>query len=128
MTEGAPVEQQPALEIELEESSDVPVVDPQVLVPRHAHRQRKPDAWPRIQMPPVRVEHLDPLVPSVRDIDALLGVDGDPVHGVHLARPSVRASTRRAPVHQILAVPVELHDTRIDVAIADHEVTVREER
>ena len=55
---------------------------------------------------PSRVEHLDPLVAGVGDVDVALRVDRDRLHAVELPWPGAG----RSPVLDEAAVLVELRD------------------
>ncbi len=67
------------------------------------------------------VEHLDAGITAVADIDVALGVRGDGMRRIHLAR----LGTAVAPLHQPIAVLVIFGDARIDVAVADIGVAGR---
>src|SRR6185503_12708932 len=67
----------------------------------------------------LRVEHLNPLVAHVGDVDIVLGIDRDGLHASELPR----AGPGRAPVREKFAVLVELRDA-IVVAKAVGDVDV----
>ena len=84
-------------------------------------RWRVPDL---AQVVEIVIEHLDPVIAPIGDVDAALVVDGDAVRLVELTR------ARRLPVaHHLhdVTVPVELVDMRVDVAVADEDVALRVE-
>src|SRR6516225_11573097 len=60
-----------------------------------------------------RVENLDAAVAPIGHIDIVVGIDGDAVRRVELARPR----SRLAPRHQPVALLIHFGDSRIDVAV-----------
>src|ERR1700682_4099691 len=87
--------------------------------------------WPRVrrywhvdpdlaQELAVGIEHLYPGVASIRHIDISLGVVGDAVRGVELAL----LAAERTPLLHPVAILIELGNTRVDVAVADEDVSL----
>src|SRR5207302_9993999 len=73
------------------------------------------------QTRPLAVEHLNAAVVAVSDIDIALRVGRDGVYQIELARPLAFL----APGFHPVAIPVELGDARIHVAVADIAVAGR---
>jgi hypothetical protein len=106
----------------------VAVADPEVLVARHVDVIGEPGV-PLVQVLAVLVEYLHAVIRAIGHVDPALGINGDAVHGVEVAR--TRLLARFAPLppfEQVLAIGVELDDAGVDVAVADEEVAVRQPR
>src|SRR4051794_9668073 len=114
------------VEVELQQSSGVPVRKPEVLVPidEQAARCSRMLGFPEIRA--VGVEHLDALVVAVSHIQQSLGVDRDRMRDVELPR----AGPLLAPRLDEVAVLVELDDLGLAAPMAlDHEnLALRPER
>ncbi len=75
----------------------------------------------------ILIEDLDAVVRAIADVQTILLVDHDRVHRVHVVRPRlVGRIAAHAPRCEVLAVPVEFDDARIDVAVADEEGPIRQ--
>ncbi|OIQ64378.1 hypothetical protein GALL_540710 [mine drainage metagenome] len=66
----------------------------------------------------VLVEHLNPVVAAIGDVDVIVGIGRDRVRGIELTGFLAAIAPRLQPV----AVLVHLRDARIDVAVADEGV------
>src|SRR6185295_62518 len=75
---------------------------------------------PRLLERAVGVEHLNPVVLAIGDVEVLVAIDDDAVRGVELAGP--RAAV--APVLHQVALARELGDARVAVAVGDEGAPV----
>src|SRR3954465_6517428 len=114
------------VEVELQQSSGVPVRKPEVLVriDEQAARRSGMLGFPEIRA--VRIEHLDALVVAVSHVQQPLGVDRDRMRDVELSRTGALLAPRLDEV----AVLVELDDLGLAASMAlDHEdIALRPER
>ena len=96
-------------------------IEERVAAGRHAHAVRPVQIVPLGLELAVAVEHLDPVVLAVGDIEPAVGVAADVVRDVELA--GIGAGL--APRHQQLAVGRVFVDARVAVAVRDVEVALR---
>ena len=120
---------QAAVQVVLRELLRLARRGPQELVVGHQQRVRQRRVRPRVEELAVLVEHLDAVVRAIADVDAALLVGHDGVHRVHVVRARlVGRRAAHAPRRDVLAVPIELDDARVRVAVADEEGAVGQPR
>src|SRR6516162_1556059 len=94
-------------------------IDERVAAGRHAHAVRPMQIVPLGLEPAVAVEHLNPMILAVGDIDPAVGVAADVVRDIELSR----VSARLAPRHQQFAVASVFVDPRITVTVGNVKIT-----
>src|ERR1700751_1490441 len=96
-------------------------IDERIGTDRHAHAVRSVQIIPLSFELAVAVEHLDPMVLAVGDIDPAVGVATNVVRNVELAG----IGARLAPRHQQFAVRGVFMNSRTAVAVGDVEIASR---
>src|SRR5688572_9444231 len=123
----APAVQIVPVEVVLEDPVGATVAHPQVPIRRDevVIGRRVNARGEHVEELAVDVEDLEAAMPAVDDEQPLVLGDGDTVNGVPLVGARIIRILRRIPpVHQELAVLVELGDPRAAIAVADEERAV----